>query len=641
VATLCIITAVLLGSGLLGSVAAAHRLANQSDNGSGATTDADNPAPQTDADNPAPATDADQPAPATDNPAPAYVLAVAVSADSVGGGDSLGITASVASAADSTLLVDLEISDAGGNKVAQQFWDNQALPAGETRSFPWTWQVPAGTPGGEYRARLVIFTPGWGSFVQYYEAPGAFQVVSDCRNTSLQSLIDAAQPGAVVDVPACVYRESVHVDKPLTLQGHGQATIKGSDVWSDWTPSNGVFVSSQTVPAFKTHGECASSDNRCLHADQAYLDGKSLELVLGRSPGHGQFTLDNARHVVLADNPSGRTVEVTTRTSWVIGRADGVTLDGFNMTQAANDAQTGALSNGRHANWIIQNSTLSSAHGWIVDLSGADGLQALNNDIGWGGQLGLGSAQASGLVLKGNKIHDNNTDNFNILWEAGGVKMVSQNNVVVDGNAFFGNAGPGLWADLNCQHVTYSNNAIYDNERMGILFEISDYGQIFGNRLWNNATAGGDWGWGAGIVVSSSANTEVYQNILAWNPGGISVISQDRQAGIAVSHNSVHDNTIVGTTHDAAHLHYALQWLQDWNGPLFASSADNHGANNAYWFPDAEGGDQVRFAWNGPITHLDDFSNTPGGSGSSYLSDAQKDAVLSGHDMPASPPARG
>ena len=37
----------------------------------------------------------------------------------------------------------------------------------------------------------------------------------------------------------------------------------------------------------------------------------------------------------------------------------------------------------------------------------------------------------------------------------------------------------------------------------------------------------------------------------------------------------VHDNTIVGSTQTAnepTHLHFALQWLQDWNGPLFTSS---------------------------------------------------------------------
>ncbi|MBV9354346.1 MAG: right-handed parallel beta-helix repeat-containing protein [Chloroflexi bacterium] len=551
----------------------------------------------------------------------------------------MSISATVGSPDDSTVLVDLELSDAQGTKVGQQFWDAQAFAAGQTRSYSWDWQVPPTTPAGTYTLKLVIFSPGWGSFVQYFESPAPLQVAASCSNVSLQSLVDAAQAGSVLDVPPCVYRETVYVNKPLTLLGHGQATIKGSDIWNDWTQNGKLYLSSQTVPVFQTHGECATSDNRCLHAEQVYLDGHPLRFVLNGSPSTGQFALDGARHVVLADNPTGHQVEVTTRTAWILGQADGVTVDGFTMADAANDAQTGALSNGRHANWTIQNNNLSAAHGWVVDLSGNGGLQAQNNDISLGGQLGLGSDHATGLVLHANKIHDNNTDGFDTLWEAGGVKMAAENGVVIDNNAFYGNAGPGLWADLGCQKVTFSNNSIYNNQGMGILFEISNQGQIFGNRIWNNATAGADWGWGAGIVVSSSANTEVYQNTLAWNPGGISVISQDRGGGLSVAGIHVHDNTMIVSTQKSSvgsHLRYALEWLQDWNGPLFDPNADNHGTGNAYWFPGPED-DQVRFAWNGPLDHLDDFNNTPGGAHGTYLSDGQKDAILSAQGIPATP----
>lgn len=34
---------------------------------------------------------------------------------------------------------------------------------------------------------------------------------------SLQSLVDSAAPGTVLDVPACAYREQVTVDKQVTL----------------------------------------------------------------------------------------------------------------------------------------------------------------------------------------------------------------------------------------------------------------------------------------------------------------------------------------------------------------------------------------------------------------------------------------
>ena len=56
----------------------------------------------------------------------------------------------------------------------------------------------------------------------------------DCSR-KLQSLVDEAAPSAVVSVPACVYRETVTVTKPIALVAEPGAEIRGSDVWSDWT----------------------------------------------------------------------------------------------------------------------------------------------------------------------------------------------------------------------------------------------------------------------------------------------------------------------------------------------------------------------------------------------------------------------
>ena len=315
------------------------------------------------------------------------------------------------------------------------------------------WSVPATAPPGSYVVKMALFTPGWASFLQYLE-PAVFTVTSTCSNTSFQSLIDAAPAGSVLSVPACVYRETITVNKSLSLDGHGQATIKGSDVWGDWSPTGRLYQSASTVPAFSTHGECATSDNRCLHAEQVFLDSKRLTLVLSGNPSTGQFALDNARHVLLADNPAGHTVEVTTRPVW-------------------------ALSNGGHSNWTVQNNQLALAHGWVLALSGGSNLKALDNDISFGGQLGLGSAQTTGVLIQNNKIHDNNTDGFDAFWEAGGLKMALQTEPVVDGNEFNDNNGPGLWADINCQRVTFSNNTIHNNQKMGILLWLMANSETF------------------------------------------------------------------------------------------------------------------------------------------------------------------
>ena len=138
--------------------------------------------------------------------------------------------------------------------------------------------------------------------------------------TTIQALVDAAASGSVVSVPSCVYRETVTITKPLVLDGGGVAEVRGSDVWnSGWSQSGGYWVRG-TVPAFSTGGSCQSGTERCLWPEQVFFDGRPL-LQVAANPASGQFAVNGARQVVLADDPNGHTVEVTTRKAWVTARA--------------------------------------------------------------------------------------------------------------------------------------------------------------------------------------------------------------------------------------------------------------------------------------------------------------------------------
>src|SRR5205814_6397300 len=102
------------------------------------------------------------------------------------------------------------------------------------------------------------FTGSVGEVAIYAKALSAAQVQAHYQatqqaqapncGTSLQAQVDAATPGSTVSVPACVYRETVNVNKPLTLAGQPGAEIRGSDVWSNWT-QNGGFWAGPPVPA--------------------------------------------------------------------------------------------------------------------------------------------------------------------------------------------------------------------------------------------------------------------------------------------------------------------------------------------------------------------------------------------------------
>ncbi|MBV8717906.1 MAG: right-handed parallel beta-helix repeat-containing protein [Chloroflexi bacterium] len=468
-------------------------------------------------------------------------------------------------------------------------------------------------------------------------------------STTLQALIDAAPAGSVVNVPACVYRESATINKPLTLAGQPGAEIRGSDIWNDWQPADGLWISQQTLPPLPevndTQPRCADPNNRCLRPEQVFVDGQPFyPLGTGATPSSGEFALDDARHILLADDPTGRLVEVSTRTRWIVTAANNVTIQGFSMKHAANDAQTGGVANDGFANWTLQDNVLAYAHGGDVFVDRAPNIRVLRNDISAGGNLGIAGWQISQSLIAANHLHDNGTDEFNRNWSMGGLKISEVQDVVVDGNESDHN-GSGFWCDVGCRNVTFSNNRIHDNPLGGIIFEISDGGAFHDNVGWENGWGPVGWVWGAGILISSSTNTEIWNNVMAWNASGISVVDQTRPKPFDPFNHFVHDNTIIRQQIvDPEYWRNMMLAFTSDNGTgpgtLFDPDANVRGLNNSFWMDTPENPQNIaRFAWYQGYGSLSEFSDTPGGTGSHYISAAEKDDVLVMHNIPSQPSA--
>ena len=456
-----------------------------------------------------------------------------------------------------------------------------------------------------------------------------------CART-LQAQIDAAPAGSTLTPLVCVYRETATVNKPLVLSAAPGTEIRGSDVWTGWTKRGAYWVKGP-LPAMTGSGTCQAGGDSCHWREQIFYGGRPL-LHVASNPTSGQFALDASRNVLLADDPTQHLVEVSTRTSWITGQSDNVTIEGWRMRHAANDAQTGALSPGGYSNWTIQDNVLSDAHGADVEIARGTGHRLLRNDISRGGQLGV--MGGTGLV-QANRIHDNNVAGFDAGWEAGGLKAAATAGATWDANEVDHNQGPGLWCDLHCQNITISNNRTHHNLNAGIFFEISTGATIVGNAVWENGWGFRGWGWGGGILLSSSAGVEVARNVVAWNADGITVISQNRPDGIATRGQDVHDN-IIASRDDPSDTdsNLSLGWLQDWSGGMFDASSNNHGQSNAFWYPAPEPG-YTRFGWNGPLTRMDDLNSTPAGGGNSrYLTVSEKDQLLTAAQVPLAPEPR-
>jgi hypothetical protein len=437
---------------------------------------------------------------------------------------------------------------------------------------------------------------------------------------SLQTLINAAAPGSVLKLPACIFRESVTINKPITLDGQNQTEVRGSDVWTGWSPSGAYWTSSLVLPNLGTDSAGAAYTNqfRAYNLEQVFLDGTPLTHVPS-NPGISQFALDSTRHVLLGTNPAGHLVEVTTRKNWVITNANYVTLTNLAFRHAATASLEHAIGNDDHANFVVSNSTMSDAHGGMLSFGGgAMSSKAVNNRLMRAGDVAIGGYLSGGALIQGNTLTQNGYGGWDWNWQAGAIKMVSATNLTLDSNVAWGNNGPGLWCDIGCQTVTISNNKSHDNTGPGIQFEISTGARIYGNAVWN-AQFGQP-----GIFISNSGSAEVYDNYVYNSAPGIFVYDANRPDSAPVTNNNIHNNFVIMTADGQLGLGYGDYGT----GVIALPSSNNTGLNNAFWYPVPESGQQ-RFEYGSrTFGSIAGFRATAGGAGSTYMSDTQESQVL-------------
>lgn len=420
-------------------------------------------------------------------------------------------------------------------------------------------------------------------------------------STSLQAQIDAAPAGSTLVPAPCIYREWVRVTKPLTIDGQGKAEIRGSDVWPQWTQVGATWVSSLSVPPSKPDASAADyvDKAKALEAAQVFIDGQLAA-----------FTLDGSRHVVLTSDPAGRLVEVSTRDRWLSPQANDVVVARMTLKHAMTMAQDLSIGSENRDGFVLRDSHVSDTHGSAVSPSGS-WTQILNNTIERVGNVAVGSYQDRNTTIRGNTISQSGIGGWDWGWQGGAVKMVASTGLLMEGNTVRDNVGPGLWCDISCTGTIIRNNVVSGNSGPGIFYEISSSATINGNRVSS------DSGFWPAIYVSSSADVDVYGNVVQASRG-IQAYEDPRQQ---VANVNIHDNVMVALAQNNIMLFMA--------GGDMATRPSNRGSSNRYWYPGGENG-QIRFAYGAGYSSLREFNLTRAGQGSRYLTDAEKAQILSG-----------
>ncbi len=116
----------------------------------------------------------------TNTPVPnaTFTTSATVNPSPVTRGQSFTVTASVLSNTSRSVLVDVEIyrKDDSQTKYHQQVYDNQALTAGQTKTYTMNVTLPSTVPTGEYVVKIGIFNTGWGGLLDWNNEAAAFTV---------------------------------------------------------------------------------------------------------------------------------------------------------------------------------------------------------------------------------------------------------------------------------------------------------------------------------------------------------------------------------------------------------------------------------------------------------------------------------
>lgn len=340
------------------------------------------------------------------------------------------------------------------------------------------------------------------------------------------------------------------------------------------------------------------------------------------------------------------------RERWVTVQHDDVTLNSLNFIDAAAGAvQTASIDVNGYTGFRMENCTaVGGSYAALRLWPGAHNAVILNCDISYAPGLGILCFQADGGTLQGTRSH-HHLGSGGAGWEAGGIKIVECDSWTIYDNELDHNTGPGVWFDGKCSGHSVTQNIVHHNSENGIMDETSTSTVtrpiIAYNKIWECGwgNTAGNWGWPAGVLVSTSNGTYVHHNYIAWCPVGYSFIEQDRADFLQGDGYYVRDL-------DSAYNFIAMDdrswtgdrqggcWLTDHPTPVIYGGTNVGLSDQFYW--EMTPPTWARYGWWPVGTHIDTVSvygTLAGGGLATEVSAATKNAVLGAVGIPTSPEA--
>ena len=369
----------------------------------------------------------------------------------------------------------------------------------------------------------------------------------------LAAMVSAAPEGSTFLLEAGVHRTSEIVPKDgMTFAGEPGAVLSGAVVLDGFTTSDDYWQVTGIQFAADSEAECIDGYGSCGKPNDVFVDGVMLwraDAPEDLEPGSWWGADDR---IVLADNPTGRVVELSVVAHAIIGAASDVTIRDLVIEKYAVPSQHGAVQaqargdGDRGVGWLIEDVEIRNNH--AAGLRTGDGTDVDSVFSHHNGQLGIAVSGGTDVTITDSELAYNNTRGYFWEWEGGGFKATRTENLVVRGTYSHDNLGPGLWTDIDAVDTLYEANRVIDNLGPGIFHEISGAAVIRDNEVSGNGFGKSNWAWGAGILIAASFDVEVTGNRVYGNADAITAVQQERGSGPIgdrlLARVFVHDNDV-------------------------------------------------------------------------------------------------
>lgn len=373
------------------------------------------------------------------------------------------------------------------------------------------------------------------------------QAIAVHPGESIQAAVDLAGEGAVLCLKRGIYR--AQAVRPLARQrfyGEGETVLNGSRQLDGFRREERYWVANSQLQQVPRLGECLPAAPDCDQPQAVFIDDKPLAKVQSKTAlAANDVYIDYAgSRIYLAQDPTGRKVEVTAASYAFESAAADVLISNVTVEKYGSPAQRGAIHAREGTGWTIENCVVRLNSG--AGISVGSGTRVRNCEAYRNGQIGI-EGDGHDISIEDNRLWSNNIYGFDPGWEAGGAKIAESDGVTFRGNHVHDNNGPGLWCDIGCRNVLYEGNIAENNEHAGIFHEISFNAVIRGNVVRHNGRGRG-WFWDADILIAGSQDVEVTSNTLTSDSGtcGIMLIDQGRRndqgALYKTRNNTIHGN---------------------------------------------------------------------------------------------------